>query len=298
MRGSFHMSNFRQRFNNNNNFNSIQNRMRDIPEETEYTIEDLRNNAIKEDSLTFKKKNKTMTEPISDNALELSKTTILKEYELPEKKKNFKLNREIRIPSFRKIKAGLLTLACFYLIFLIFGVRVTQYTYDSRGYTVPIKMSLDNVKKEKEFEQILIYYMECKTLYEKVLQIDYQLSLDSSQSLILATKYEGILDEIDSFLTQINSLSVKSDYTLLKAMLYNWCSDDVAVYLQNIANALTTNNSTTAEYALTNRAQTKVDFQTITDNFVSVGKTIKGVNVADFQDWTPDYYYNSLSDKN
>ena len=271
--------------------------MRNIPAETEYTIQDLRNNAIKEDSL-IKKKNKTMAEPVSDNALELSKTMVLKEYELPEKKKNFKLHREIKIPSFRKIKAGLLTLACFYLIFLIFGVRVTQYTYDSRGYTVPIKMTLDDVKKEKEFEQILAYYMECKTLYEKVLQIDYQLSLDSSQSLILATKYEGILDEIDSFLTQINSLSVKSDYTLLKAMLYNWCADDVAVYLQNIANALTTNNSTTAGYALTNRAQTKVDFQTITDNFVSVGKTIKGVNVADFQDWTPDYYYNSLSDKN
>lgn len=298
------MSNYHRKLRNNYNapvvnrgrYNPTQEQMRSSAVETGYTLQELRTKAIEQDYSAKKKYKRTKQSFQKSSAPVARENPVTGEIisGVPAKKKALKIKSVTKRHSFKKLKITLVSLGCLYLTFLIFGVQVTQYDYDSNGYVAPIKMSLNDVKIEKEYEEILDYYMECKSLYEQVLEIDFQLAQDSSQSLIVATKYEGVLDEIDSFLTQINSLSVKSDYTLLKAMLYNWCSDDIAVYLQNIADALTTNNSTTAGYALTNRAQMKIDFQTITDNFVTVGKNLKGVDISSFQDWTPDNYYNSL----
>lgn len=80
-------------------------------------------------------------------------------------------------------------------------------------------------------------------------------------------------------------------------MLYNWCANDIAIYLQNIAEALTVNSQTKAEQAITYRVQSKVDFDTITQNFSSVGKTMKGIDVSSFEDWTADGYYKELEEK-
>lgn len=77
-------------------------------------------------------------------------------------------------------------------------------------------------------------------------------------------------------------------------MLRNWCANDIAIYLQNVAQALTTNSQSLVEKAITYRSQSKVDFNTITENYASVGKSIKGIDVTSFGDWTADNYYNSI----
>lgn len=187
---------------------------------------------------------------------------------------------------------------CFiYIIFLIYGVTKTSYQYDSKGYSVPVAMKYDDIKKAEEYKSLMIYYDKSKVLYEKVLETDYELAVNPDNSQIIATKYESVLDEIDTYLTQLDATTVKSDYSLLKNMLYNWCANDIALYLQNIAEALTVNSQTKAEQAITYRAQSKVDFDTITQNFSSVGRTIRGVDVSDFENWTADKYYKELEEK-
>lgn len=193
-----------------------------------------------------------------------------------------------------KWKIWLTCIAFAYMIFLIYGVSKTTYQYDSKGYSVPVAMNYSDIEKVEEFKSILVYYEECKTLYEKVLKTDYKLAVNPDNSQIIATEYESILDEMDKFLTQLDAVAVKSDYSLLKNMLYNWCANDIAIYLQNIAEALTINSQTKAEQAITYRTQSKVDFETITKNFSSVAKTMKGVDVSALENWTADEYYYKL----
>lgn len=208
-------------------------------------------------------------------------------------------SRSIKVVYALKVKWKIWTVCfCFiYIIFLIYGVTKTSYQYDSKGYSVPVAMKYDDIKKAEEYKSLLTYYEKCKLLYEKVLETDYELAVNPDNSQIIATKYESVLDEIDAYLTQLDATTVKSDYSLLKNMLYNWCANDIAIYLQNIAEALTVNSQTKAEQAITYRAQSKVDFDTITQNFSSVGKTMKGIDVSSFEDWTPDGYYKELEEK-
>lgn len=208
-------------------------------------------------------------------------------------------SRRIKVVYTLKVKWKIWTVCfCFiYIIFLIYGVTKTSYQYDSKGYSVPVVMKYDDIKKAEEYKSLMIYYDKCKVLYEKVLETDYELAVNPDNSQIIATKYESVLDEIDTYLTQLDATTVKSDYSLLKNMLYNWCANDIALYLQNIAEALTVNSQTKAEQAITYRAQSKVDFDTITQNFSSVGRTIRGVDVSNFENWTADKYYKELEEK-
>lgn len=200
--------------------------------------------------------------------------------------------RKIKTDALRaKLKIWLVCIGFIYVIFLIYGVTKTTYHYDDRGYSVPVEMSYSDIKKAEDFKVLTGYYDRCLELYKKVLDIDKKLAENPDSSQLIATEYEAVLDEIDKYLTQLNAVSVKSEFSLLKNMLYNWCANDIAIYLQNIAEALTINSQTKAEQAVSYRIQSKIDFDTITKNYCSVGNNLKGVDMSRYEEWSADEYY-------
>ncbi len=184
---------------------------------------------------------------------------------------------------------------CLYLAFLIWGAFMTKYQYDTDGEIKPVVMSLQQIKDAKQFEAVLAYYSKCQSLYEEVMDIDHRLALNSDDGVVIASEYNKKLEYVDSLITDITALNEQGEYTLVKTMLLNWCKNDIAVYLQNMANAISLNDSTKASNALEDRERTKEDFGIIKDNFVSLGNNLHGVDMTDIENWTVDGYMQSVN---
>lgn len=255
----------------------------------------------KKKSLFPKKKKKVIADDIpleKESNLEEKELTYDEKLDLAEAKKTELKYKKIKNEETKeKIKKIGLIFCCLYLAFIIYGAIITTYTYDDNGYVVPQVMKMSDIKEKGEFEKVLYYYKECIELYEGCIDIDYELSLGKTSSSIIATEYEGKLEKVDALITQLSALSLKSNYSLLQQMLTNWASNDIAVYLQNISEAITTNNQTKASNALQDRVRMESDFNTITANFVEIGKSLVGVNTNEYADWTVEKYSEKISNK-
>ena len=97
---------------------------------------------------------------------------------------------------FSNIMSGVLIAGCVYVSILIYGVMVTDYNYNENGEIVPEVVSVQDIKEEKAYDTILYQYLQCRSLYEEVLMLDYRLGKGEEDPLTLAPLYEEKLDSI------------------------------------------------------------------------------------------------------
>jgi len=189
----------------------------------------------------------------------------------------------------------LLVAACIYILFLIYGVFVTQYAYNDKGVIKPQIMTVDDIRKQKAYEKIMVQYEKCRLLYEEVLMLNYRLGEGVEDPLVLAPEYESLLESkgkvnVSDLAIKLNALDVDPQYSTLKGMLQNWISNDTALYLQYISAAIATNDGEKAALALQYKDMMYNDFSIITQNFTTIGDTIKGVDITDMKEWSPEKY--------
>lgn len=180
--------------------------------------------------------------------------------------------------------------ACVYVLFLIYGVLVTDYQYSDDGTIAPQKLTVSEIKEKKSFEQIYYQYLHCRNLYEKVLILDYRLGKGEEDPLTLAPEYEALLDEVTDLSIKTDALEVDSQYSQIKSLLLTWIKDDIAVYLQNMSAAISKNDEETANNALQDKDRVYSDFSIITQNIAATGENLKGVDITDVKEWTPEDY--------
>ena len=183
--------------------------------------------------------------------------------------------------------------ACIYLIFLIYGVAVTEYHYDAEGKVVAQRMSVQDIREKKEYEIILAQYMNCRILYEEVLTLDYRLGAGVEDPLVIAPEYEALLDEVSNLSIKTEALSVPTKYSQMKEMMLSWIKNDIAVYLQNMSSAISQNNTETANNALQDKDRVYENFSILTQNVVATGSTLAGIDLTDIKYWTPENYIDS-----
>lgn len=177
-----------------------------------------------------------------------------------------------------------------YLVFLIYGALMTNYEYKDDGKIGPCLMSVKDIKQQKEFNMMLSYYEEARSIYEDIYMIDYRLSLGKEDPLILATEYEAILEPISSLSVSLSSAEFSSKYSVIQSLLLTWIQDDAALYVQNMSGAISTNNTTSANNALNYRASMYSKFVTITDNVIAIGDSLNGVYTDEIAEWSLDNF--------
>lgn len=213
---------------------------------------------------------------------ELEKQTLDASY-----KKQKKDKRDLVI---RKVKT--ISVICFslYLVFLIYGALMTNYEYNEDGRVAPCVMSVSDIKQQKEYNLMLSYYEEAKSIYEDIYMIDYRLSLGDEDPLVLAPEYEAMLEDISALSVSLSSAEFSSKYSVIQSLLLTWIQDDSALYVQNMTSAISTNNQTAANNALQYRSSMYSKFVTITDNIIAVGDSLNGVYTDELTEWSLDNY--------
>lgn len=215
------------------------------------------------------------------------------ELEIDELKKRHEENvKEKRYRTSTRIINGLLIVACIYVVFLIYGVSVTDYQYTKDGTVVAQRLSVDEIREKKGYETVKVQYESCRILYEKVLMLDYRLAQGEEDPLTLAPEYEALLDDVSNLSVKTEAMSSDSKYAQIKSMLLSWIKDDIAVYLQNMSAAISQNNSERASNALQDKDRVYANFSQITSNMVTIGEDIPGVDLVDIREWTPESYVN------
>lgn len=189
-----------------------------------------------------------------------------------------------------KIINFVLIAGCIYLLVLIFGAAVTKYQYNSDGKAVPEKMSVDDIRQKHNFDTILTQYEYCRSLYEKILLLDYRVAQGQEDTLEIAPEYEALLDDVQNLSVKTDAISVDTKYDQVKSMMVNWIKNDIAVYLQNISAAISENNTEKANNALQDKDRVYDDFSLITQNIVALGSSISGADLTDIKSWTPEDY--------
>lgn len=179
---------------------------------------------------------------------------------------------------------------CGYLLFLIYGVLVTNYDYDDDGVVRAQIMTREDIKNQKEFTTLLGYYIDARNLYEKVLVINYRYDKGIEDPLDLVPEYESHLDECNRILVQLRAFSPQKAYTPAYNMLVAWINSDIASYLQEISAGLSQSNTERMQNAINDKQRTYTDFYMVTANMISLGENIKGVNISSLKEWSPEEY--------
>lgn len=187
----------------------------------------------------------------------------------------------------------LLSVMSIYTVFLIYGLIVTEYQYDTDGNIVPRIITMEEIEGRETYGVLYRYYLQARALYEKVLRLDYKLSMDE-ESKLLAMEYEALLDDVTSLTVAMDGLAVDTKYGQFKGMLLEWVRTDTAVYLQNISAAILKNNEEKANEALACRNQMYSDFLILTENIAALGEAIPGADLSSLYTWSPEKFISEV----
>ena len=189
---------------------------------------------------------------------------------------------------FRRISMIFLTVACSYLIVLIYGSFITEFYYNDKGEVAPVIMSVSNISDKNEYNSIVGMYLQTRNLYETLLTLDYRMAAGTEDTMSIAPEYETTLDTVSSLTTQIDAAVINSNYTQIKNMLLTWVQTHAAAYCQYMSAAITQNDGNAANEAIAARQVLNDNFQLITQNIVTLGGEIKGYDLTDIENWSPD----------
>ncbi len=206
-----------------------------------------------------------------------------------------KIKRQRFIKRVSIIARILLIVVSVYLCFLIYGLANTDFIYDENGKVAPEVLTVSDIRDLKEYEQIQAYYLRARIIYEDILRLEYKLSLNPESALQIAMDCTKELEVVDKYLTDINGAEYDSKYYKLYENMANWAKVDVALYLQYVSEALTSNDAEAEKNALTFRDNMYNDFASISKNTASLAIATKGAENIGIYEWSPESFIESIS---
>lgn len=198
----------------------------------------------------------------------------------------------------RKVLSILISIASLYVTFLIYGATLTDFTYGTDGQVGPITMSAEEIAEKQDFNVVLSLYMQTRNLYEEVLTLDYRVAVGQEAMEAIAPEYQTILETDLTLATSIDGTSCSAANQQIKNLLYTWTSTYMSDYCKYMVTALSQNGTAegeaAGEEAIACRSNyLEPNFQSITQNVITIGSEIKGVDLTDAKSWDP----SSVTDK-
>jgi hypothetical protein len=180
-------------------------------------------------------------------------------------------------------------LLCIYMVFLICGVLVTQYEYDPlTGEIRAQRLTIEELTEAGEFRNLQSFYIRARNIYEDVLTLDFRLANNPDRALLIASEYETLLDGVSRLAIDINAANFSPQYNQIVRLLMQWVQTDIAVYIQNISTAVATSDNERAINALLSREVVYNNFLLITETLEVFGQNIRGVQLGDIYEWSPE----------
>lgn len=206
-----------------------------------------------------------------------------------------RIQRQKKQKKISKVIQVILAIGCVYLVFLIYGALNTEFTYDERGNVVPVVLTVDSIKASADFTTMSSQYLRARSLYERVLLLDYRLGTGLEDSILIAPEYEKILEDVTELSVQASAITVPAQYTQPMNMLISWIQNDLALYCQFVSRAITLNSSSDANQAYYYRDLMKANFKQITVVIVKLGSQIDNIDMENLIGWDPDVYIQQQS---
>ena len=193
----------------------------------------------------------------------------------------------------RKILSILISIASIYIVMLIYGVSVTEFTYGSSGQVEPVTLTVEEIEKKQDFNTILSMYIQARNIYEEVLTLDYRVATGQEALEGIAPDYQVTLEDLLTVATGINGTKCSAENQQIKNLLYTWMNVYMSDYCKYMITALSQNGTADGESAGENaiacRSQyLEPNFQTITQNVITIGSGIKGVDMSEITSWSPE----------
>jgi len=179
---------------------------------------------------------------------------------------------------------------CVYAIFLIFGVFMTDYQYDVTGEVKAQVLTVDDIKARNNYNVLKVQYEKLRVVYEDILQLDAQLGEAVDGYAVLGGEYAGLMDETEDLGIKTDALTVESKYQPTKDLMYSWIREYAWNYLVAISSALTNNDAEAADSAIVYKNYMYSVFANVTDNVISLGEGLKGIDLDNIRSWDPDVY--------
>jgi hypothetical protein len=190
----------------------------------------------------------------------------------------------------QRISMIVMSFVCIYIVMLIYGTFVTEYEYDETGALAPIKMSVEDISNKNEYIELVGYYMQTRALYERILNLDYRVANQIEESVTLGGAYEELIEDIDAVVVQIEASTIGSKYNQILQMLHTFTNNYLVSYCQYMSVALVQNDEEAANQAIMGRATIESAFKTITADMVTYGENIKGYDITNIKEWSPEGY--------
>lgn len=212
-----------------------------------------------------------------------------------DKKELERLRRKKKQKYVGKFIQCLLALGCVYLVFLIYGALNTNFTYDTRGNVVPVVLTVDGIKATADFTSMSGQYLQARTLYERVLLLDYRLGTGLEDPIFIAPEYEKILEDVTKLSVQTSAITVPAQYTQPMNMLISWIQNDIALYCQFISRAITKNSVSDMNQALLYKETMYNNFMQITEVVAKLGSQVENVDIQNLIEWSPEAFIQQQS---
>lgn len=195
----------------------------------------------------------------------------------------------------KQVVLSITVILCLYVAFLIYGLIQTNYIYNDNGEVVPEILSVEDLGTLSQYNALSNYYLRVRILYEKVLTVDYELTQNSENGALLAMEYTDLLDNVSKLSTDLEAAQLDTAYTILLTQMYTLTNTHIAVYLQNMASALTTNSSDRASQAMAGREVIESEFATLTSNMAMLCNATNGANNGEIYSWSPTSFMEALA---
>ena len=202
-----------------------------------------------------------------------------------------RLHRTDKLKSILSRTAILFMVAgCVYAVFLVFGVIMTDYGYNSNGEVEAQVLTVADIRARNDYDVIKVQYEKLRVIYEDILQLDAQLAEAVDGYAIIGGDYAGLMDKTEDLGIKTDALTVESKYQPTKELMYSWIKEYAWSYLVAISQALTNNDSEAADSAVVYKNYMYTVFANLTDNVITLGTGVKGVDLDDIRMWDPDTY--------
>ena len=206
-----------------------------------------------------------------------------------------------RIKRARIILTAFFSIACIYLVSLIYGVVITDFQYGQEGKPEPIVLSVKEIAAQADYTKTLAAYLKAREIYEHVLTLDFRLSSNQESLMAVAPEYQKVLDEeISPLITQIQGMDQSSTYSQVLGMILSWLGAidssgyqnpyALAIYCGKVNIAISQQDAQAEEDASIARQEVESMFRLITENIVTLGSNIKGIDISGLATWSPESY--------
>lgn len=141
-----------------------------------------------------------------------------------------------------------------YILFFLLGILTTRYYTDNDGERRAYRITMTTLKRQEDYEALKQHLTDVRELFAEITIIDIHMANGEISAYEAATGYTSLLNEkLDVMIPKVSSLSLQDKQKPVQQAIAGLLSNDLALYLQKITEALKTGNSETVSTALAYR---------------------------------------------